>query len=47
MWLPLSKALVTIKIDCELPVGLEQLARSAPDLEQLTALYTDLELNQF
>lgn len=45
--LPLSKALVTIKIDCELPVGLEQLARSAPDLEQLTALYTDLELNQF
>lgn len=45
--LPLSKALVTIKTDCELPVGLEQLARSAPDLEQLTALYTDLELNQF
>ena len=45
--LPLSKALVTIKTDCELPVGLEQLARSAPDFEQLTALYTDLELNQF
>jgi len=45
--LPLSKALVTIKTDCELPVGLEQLARSDPDLEQLTALYTDLELNQF
>src|SRR6056300_1356377 len=35
--LPLSKALVTIKTDYELPVG----------LEQLTALYTDLELNQF
>ena len=45
--LPLSKALVTIKTDCELPVGLEQLARSAPDGEQLAALYTDLELNQF
>ena len=45
--LPLSKALVTIKTDCELPVGLEQLVRSAPDFEQLTALYTDLELNQF
>lgn len=45
--LSLSKALVTIKTDCELPVGLEQLARSAPDLEQLKALYTDLELNQF
>ena len=45
--LPLSKALVTIKTDCELPIGLEQLARSAPDVEQLMALYTDLELNQF
>lgn len=45
--LPLSKALVTIKTDCELPVGLEQLARSAPDGEQLAALYSDLELNQF
>ncbi|MDA8631927.1 DNA polymerase I [Litoricolaceae bacterium] len=45
--LSLSKALVTIKTDCELPVGLEQLARSAPDLEQLKSLYTDLELNQF
>jgi len=45
--LPLSKALVTIKTDCELPVGLEHLARSAPDVEQLAALYSDLELNQF
>lgn len=45
--LPLSKALVTIKTDCELPVGLEELSRSDPDLERLTALYTELELNQF
>ena len=45
--LPLSKALVTIKTDCELPVGLEELSRSGPDLESLTALYTQLELNQF
>ena len=45
--LPLSKALVTIKTDCELPVGLEELSRSSPDLERLTALYTELELNQF
>ncbi len=45
--LPLSKALVTIKTDCELPVGLEELLRSGPDLERLTALYTELELNQF
>ena len=40
--LPLSKALVTIKTDCELPVGLEELSRSSPDLERLTALYTEL-----
>ncbi len=45
--LPLSKALVTIKTDCELPVGLQNLSRSGPDLERLTALYTELELNQF
>lgn len=45
--LPLSKALVTIKTDCELPVGLAELSRSDPDLERLTALYTELELNQF
>ncbi len=45
--LPLSRALVTIKTDCELPVGLENLSRSGPDLERLTALYTELELNQF
>ncbi len=45
--LPLSKALVTIKTDCELPVGLEELSRSGSDLERLTALYTELELNQF
>ncbi len=45
--LPLSKALVTVKTDCELPVGLEELSRSGSDLERLTALYTELELNQF
>ena len=45
--LPLSKALVTIKTDCELAVGLDQLYRLDPDLESLTSLYTELELNQF
>ena len=45
--LPLSKALVTIKTDCKLPVGLDELSRSGPDLENLTELYTELELNQF
>jgi DNA polymerase-1 len=45
--LPLSKSLVTIKTDCELAVGLDALSRSDPDLEKLTELYTELELNQF
>ena len=45
--LPLSKALVTIKTDCELAVGLDELYRLDPDLESLTSLYTELELNQF
>ena len=42
-----SKALVTIKTDCDLPVGLDDLARSTPDNDKLTLFYTDLELNQF
>ena len=45
--LPLSKALVTIKTDCELAVGLDELYRLDPDLECLTSLYTELEFNQF
>ncbi|MEC8308538.1 MAG: DNA polymerase I [Pseudomonadota bacterium] len=45
--LPLSKALVTIKTDCELAVGLDELYRLDPDLESLTSLYTEFELNQF
>ena len=45
--LPLSKALVTIKTDCDLAVGLDELYRLDPDLESLTSLYTELELNQF
>ena len=45
--LPLSKELVTIKTDCELAVGLDELYRLDPDLECLTSLYTELEFNQF
>ncbi len=45
--LSLSKELVTIKTDCELAVGLDELYRLDPDLECLTSLYTELELNQF
>ncbi len=44
--LPLSKKLVTIKTDCELPVGLDALNRKMPDMDALTALYTELEFNQ-
>jgi DNA polymerase-1 len=44
--LPLSKQLVTIKTDCELPVDLDALNRGTPDLDTLTALYTELEFNQ-
>ena len=45
--LPLSKKLVTIKTDCELPMSLNDLDRKAPDVEQLRVLYSELELNQF
>jgi len=45
--LELSRALVTIKTDCNLPVGLDDLARLNPDNEKLGLLYADLELNQF
>ena len=44
--LPLSKKLVTIKTDCQLPVGLDALNRKTPDMDALTALYTELEFNQ-
>jgi DNA polymerase I len=45
--LPLSKELVTIKTDCELPVALSALSRTSPDVERLRALYETLEMNQF
>ena len=42
-FLPLSKALATIKCDVELPVAIDGLAMSPPDEERLKALYEDLE----
>lgn len=39
----LSYALATIKTDCALPVGINDLALPAPDTEALRALYQDLE----
>ncbi len=37
--LPLNRELVTVKTDCELPVGPSQLALEAPDTEALRGLY--------
>ncbi len=41
--LPLSRELVTIKRDLELPESLDDLKIQEPDLEKLKALYDDLE----
>lgn len=43
----LSYQLATIKTDCELPVGLEDLHLAAPDREALKALYTRLEFKNW
>lgn len=39
----LSYALATIKVDCDLPVGLDDLDIAHPDREALKRLYTELE----
>lgn len=44
--LPLSKSLVTIDCNVALAVELEDLTRQAADIDQLTALYTELEMQQ-
>ncbi len=44
--LPLSYELATIKLDVELEQSVEQLRPSAPDIEKLTALYTQFELKR-
>jgi len=41
--IPLTKSLVTIKLDVELPLTLETLQLSPPDKEKLIQLYKDLE----
>ncbi|MBN2646835.1 MAG: DNA polymerase I [Thiotrichales bacterium] len=42
--LKLSRQLTTIKLDCLLPIGLEDINREAPDLEKLQALFAEYEL---
>ncbi|WP_189445973.1 DNA polymerase I [Salinicola rhizosphaerae] len=43
----LSYQLATIKTDCELPVGLDDLHLAEPDREALKALYTQLEFKNW
>ncbi|MCK0745429.1 DNA polymerase I [Chromohalobacter nigrandesensis] len=43
----LSYQLATIKTDCELPVGLDDLDIAHPDREALKALYTELEFKNW
>jgi len=43
----LSYRLATIKTDCELPVGLDDLDIAHPDREALKALYTELEFKNW
>ncbi|WIX33342.1 DNA polymerase I [Salinicola sp. JS01] len=43
----LSYRLATIKTDCELPVGLDELHLAEPDREALKALYTRLEFKNW
>jgi len=42
--LPLYRELATIRCDCELPFGLDELEVKAPDIDGLRELYTRLEL---
>ncbi|HAA44163.1 MAG: DNA polymerase I [Halomonas sp. 54_146] len=43
----LSYQLATIKVDCELPVGLDDLDIAHPDREALVALYKEMEFRQW
>ncbi|CAN8140161.1 DNA polymerase I [uncultured Thiomicrorhabdus sp.] len=42
--LELSRQLTTIKLDCELPIGLADITRHAPDMERLKELFAEYEL---
>src|SRR5690606_5024780 len=42
--LPLFRELATIRCDCDLPFGIEDLKVQAPDIDALRALYSRLEL---
>lgn len=42
--LELSRQLTTIKLDCDLPIGLADINRQAPDMEKLKELFAEYEL---
>lgn len=42
--LALSKELTTIKLDCDLPIGLDDIQRQPADLERLQELFSEYEL---
>ncbi|BBP44670.1 DNA polymerase I [Thiosulfatimonas sediminis] len=42
--LELSRQLTTIKLDCELPIGLADITRGSPDMAQLKELFSEYEL---
>ncbi|MEZ5443474.1 MAG: DNA polymerase I [Lysobacterales bacterium] len=44
--LPMSRELVTIRTDCELPLGVDQLAPGAPDRDALIEFYRRYEFRQ-
>lgn len=46
-YLPLSKELVTIKLDVELPVGVADIKLGEPDVATLKTLYRDLEFRSW
>jgi len=45
--LPLARALATVKCDCTLPVGLDDLVPAAPDRDALARLYRELEFKSW
>lgn len=45
--LELSQQLTTIRLDCELPVNLDSIERTVPDLAKLQELFTEYELRNW
>jgi len=45
--LALSKELTTIKLDCELPVSLDDIQRTQPDMARLKELFTEYDLRNW